>query len=65
MILRRRRRTDGRLVSTRCGKHTYTYREGLELEPAREDGRRCMDSDEILAAGMALDGWGRWAIVAD
>jgi hypothetical protein len=49
----------------RVGKHAYTYREGLEMEPAREDGRRCMDAVEMAAAGMEVDRRGRWALVAD
>lgn len=36
----------------RVGKHAYTFAEGLRLDPAREDGRRCMDERELLAAGL-------------
>jgi hypothetical protein len=49
----------------RVGVYMYTHAEGLELEPPREDGRRCLDADEMLAAGLAPDGRGRWSIVAD
>jgi hypothetical protein len=49
----------------RVGKHAYTYLEGIKMDPPREDGRRCLDSDEMLERGMELDSRGRWAIVAD
>jgi hypothetical protein len=49
----------------RIGVHEYTFAEGLEFEPSREDGRRCMDVDEMLAAGMEQDARGRWRIAAD
>jgi hypothetical protein len=49
----------------RAGSYVYTFVEGLELDPPREDGRRCLDADEMLDAGMALDVRGRWTIVAD
>jgi hypothetical protein len=47
----------------RVGRHTYTFREKLEL--GRENGRRCLDTDELEAVGMALDARGRWVITAD
>jgi hypothetical protein len=47
----------------RVGRHEYTYSEGAHKDPPREDGRRCLDADEILEAGMELDGRGRWRIV--
>ena len=36
----------------RVGRHAYTFDEGLRLDPPREDGRRCLDADELLAAGL-------------
>jgi hypothetical protein len=36
----------------RIGRHAYTFSEGLKLDPPREDGRRCMDDDELRAAGL-------------
>lgn len=36
----------------RIGVHAYTFSGGLLLDPPREDGRRCMDEDEILASGL-------------
>lgn len=44
----------------RVGKHAYTLTEGLKLDPPREDGRRCLDRDEMQAAGLSLDTYGRW-----
>lgn len=44
----------------RTGKHAYTYVEGYDLEPRREDGRRCLDSAELEAKGWAVDAHGRW-----
>ena len=44
----------------RVGKHAYTYLEGLALSPPREDGRRCLDEDEMRAAGWRSDKYGRW-----
>ena len=31
----------------RVGKHEYTYSQGLKLDPPQEDGRRCLDLDEL------------------
>jgi hypothetical protein len=44
----------------RIGTHAYTNAEGLKMEPLREDGRRCMEVDEMTAAGMELNSKGRW-----
>jgi len=44
----------------RVGVYMYTYEHGLELEPPREDGRRCLDTDEMTAKGWELDERGRW-----
>src|SRR3954453_973250 len=33
--------------SHRTGVHEYTYSEGLLLNPPREDGRRCLSTQEI------------------
>jgi len=46
----------------RVGKYQYDCAEGLERTPPREDGRRCLDEDEMLAAGLELDGRGRWRL---
>ena len=45
----------------RVGVHEYTYSEGLKMEPMREDGRRCLDVDELDALGLIRDKHGRWA----
>jgi len=47
----------------RVGTHSYTFAEGLAQ--GREDGRRCLDPDEMLAAGMAPSARGRWTILAE
>jgi hypothetical protein len=47
----------------RVGRHAYDFAEGLEF--GFEDGRRCLDEDEMVAAGMALDRCGRWCITRD
>ena len=49
----------------RVGRHAYLFAEGLSLVPPREDGRRCLDGDEMAGVGMVLDVRGRWAIEAD
>jgi hypothetical protein len=48
----------------RVGVHAYTFRQGLLLDPPAEDGRRCLDVDEVRAAGMEPDARGRWCLVA-
>jgi hypothetical protein len=48
----------------RVGKHAFTFSEGLELTPPREDGRRCLDVDGMPAAGLELDQRGRWRLAA-
>ncbi|HEX4672032.1 MAG TPA: hypothetical protein VH279_07175 [Solirubrobacteraceae bacterium] len=35
----------------RVGRHEYMLSEGLRLDPPREDGRRCLDRDEMRALG--------------
>lgn len=49
----------------RVGVHAYTHSGSLKLDPPREDGRRCLDTDELRDVGMELDARGRWAITAD
>jgi hypothetical protein len=49
----------------RIGTHEYDFAEGLRFDPPREDGRRCMDEDEMTEAGMELDARERWRIQAD
>jgi hypothetical protein len=48
----------------RVGVHAYTYAEGVAMEPIREDGRRCLDVDELVALGYEQDEDGRWFNVA-
>lgn len=44
----------------RVGVHEYTFAEGLAMSPSREDGRRCLDEEEIEAEGWRTDKRGRW-----
>jgi hypothetical protein len=46
----------------RTGVHDYTFPEGLRMDPPREDGRRCLDPEELLEAGMGIDPRGRWRV---
>jgi hypothetical protein len=38
----------------RIGTHDYLW------SPEREDGRRCLDADEMLAVGLRRNAEGRW-----
>jgi hypothetical protein len=49
----------------RVGKHAYTFPQGLDMEPSREDGRRCLDPDELEALGLVLNSLGRWSVARD
>jgi hypothetical protein len=44
----------------RVGTYEYTLEEGLKLDPSREDGRRCLDAEEMRAKGWELNDRGRW-----
>ena len=44
----------------RVGRCEYTVEQGLELDPPCEDGRRCLDVDEMNAKGWELNDRGRW-----
>ena len=44
----------------RVGRHAYTFAEGMEMRPPVEDGRRCLDVEEMEKAGWRLNGRGRW-----
>ena len=45
----------------RVGKHTYLFTEGLRMDPPREDGRRCLDAEEMRGLGWEVDANGRWS----
>lgn len=49
----------------RVGKHAYTYSEGIQMEPMREDGRRCLTSTEMAEKGWNLDSHHRWRLPSD
>jgi hypothetical protein len=42
------------------GRHEYTFAEGMRMDPPREDGRRCLDTEELEAYGWHRDRQGRW-----
>jgi hypothetical protein len=44
----------------RVGVHVYTVAEGFAMDSPRDDGRRCMDADELEQAGWHRDSHGRW-----
>ena len=44
----------------RVGTYEYTLEQGLQLDSSREDGRRCLDVDEMTAKGWELNDRGRW-----
>jgi len=48
----------------RVGRHAYTFKEGLAMEPPREDGRRCLGpGDPEFDSGYAQDAKGRWTLI--
>jgi hypothetical protein len=44
----------------RVGVHAYSYSEGAQMEPPREDGRRCLSVAEMAERGWQPTGDGRW-----
>jgi hypothetical protein len=42
----------------RVGTHAYTFSEGLKQNPPRENGRRCLDVEEM--PDWHQDKFGRW-----
>jgi len=55
----------GAFDAHRTGVHDYTFAEGLRMNPSREDGRRCLDLDELPGHGLehrntrqGVDCWG-------
>lgn len=44
----------------RTGVYVYSLEQGLKLDPPCEDGRRCLDADEMTAKGWELNDRGRW-----
>jgi hypothetical protein len=49
----------------RTGRHAYTFREGMRMDPPREDGRRCLDEEEMEARGFVRNAYGRWSLVSE
>jgi hypothetical protein len=46
----------------RVGSHAYDFPEGLDFDPPREDGRRCLDEQEMSESGMEKNARGRWSL---
>lgn len=44
----------------RVGTFDYTYLEGLRLTPPQEDGRRCLNVEEMEEQGWRKNRFGRW-----
>jgi hypothetical protein len=44
----------------RIGTHAYTFAAGGQLDPPREDGRRCLGTEELDGSGWTLDPRSRW-----
>ena len=44
----------------RIGKHAYDFAEGLNMDPPREDGRRCLDPGEMTGRGWTLNKRNGW-----
>jgi hypothetical protein len=44
----------------RVGLHEFTLSEGLRMDPPREDGRRCLATDEMAALGWERNARGQW-----
>lgn len=52
--------TDASFDAHKTGVHDYTFAEGLNMVPSREDGRRCLGVDEMELAGFRRNDHGRW-----
>jgi hypothetical protein len=48
----------------RIGTHSYTFLEGMDMNPPREDGRCCLDEAEMLERGFLKNSYGRWSVSA-
>jgi hypothetical protein len=46
--------SDSNFDRHRRGKHAYRW------SPEHEDGRRCLDTEELQRLGWKLNGYGRW-----
>jgi hypothetical protein len=46
----------------RVGVHAFTYREGLAMDPRREDGRRCLSVPELELQGFVRNAFGAWTL---
>jgi len=44
----------------RVGVHEYTFKEGMGMTPPREDGRRCLEVEEMEERGWQETARGQW-----
>ena len=49
----------------RTGVYVYTFAEGMSFSPPVEDGRRCLDTEELEDFGWTTDEHGRWRYPRD
>lgn len=55
----------------RVGTHAYTYSEGVKMDPIREDGRRCLTTEEMESGAygyrhsFSLNSRGIWSLTRD
>ncbi len=45
----------------RVGTFDYTFTQGLDMDPPRENGRRCLGVDEFEAKGFVRNARGTWS----
>jgi hypothetical protein len=58
----------GAFDAHRVGKHEYLFAEGLKMNPPREDGRRCLDTEEMTGGEsprFTLTARGIWSLTRD
>ena len=55
----------GAFDAHRVGVNAYTYPEGLQMEPMREDGRRCLTLEELDKHGFMRNERGSWSLRRD
>lgn len=48
----------------RTGFHAFTFTEGIDMNPPRYDGRRCLSKEEMKDAGWTQRA-GKWQYPAD
>lgn len=49
----------------RTGVHTYTFDEGSKMDPPVDDGRRCLETEELRDWGWSQNAKGQWHYPSD